>query len=149
MAPAARVDAVEAALVESAGTREASVPTSPSIFAFGLAGTSTRISDTLQNFSSGCCEIGSTASLVTAFTHRSSPCTSFQCIGAKQLPGSTRSVTTAGKIARPRRERTSTASLSRIPSVVASSGCISTNGAGLSRFSMAIFPVLVIVCHWC
>ncbi|VWB17585.1 hypothetical protein BUB20358_00651 [Burkholderia ubonensis] len=82
----------------------------------------TRLSATAQYFSSGCCETGSIASLVTALMHRSSPYTSFQCIGAKQLPGCTRSVTTAGSTARPRRERISTLSCAAIPRVRASSG---------------------------
>ena len=59
---------------------------------------------TAQTLNSGCSESASTASLVTALMVRYSPCSSFQWNGAKQLPGRTRSVTTAGSTARPRRD---------------------------------------------
>ncbi|EDT00490.1 hypothetical protein BamIOP4010DRAFT_5998 [Burkholderia ambifaria IOP40-10] len=111
------------------------------------ASVSTRVSATAQYFSSGCCDSGSIASFVTALMHRSSPYTSFQCIGAKQLPRCTRSVTTAGSTARPRAERISTLSFVAMPSASASSGCSSTNGRGLSLFSIGTLPVFVIVCH--
>ncbi len=89
------------------------------------------------------------ASLVTALMLRYSPKRSFQWKGAKHVPGRTRSVTTAGSTARPRREATSRWSPSLTPSAPASSGWTSTNGPGLSLLSLATLPVLVIVCHWC
>lgn len=107
----------------------------------------TRVSSTAHTLNSGWKEIGSTASLVTALTLRYSPNRSFQWKGAKQHPGRTRSVTTAGSTARPRREATSTASPSAMPSRAASCGCTSTKGAGLSLLSLPTFPVLVSVCH--
>ncbi|VWC28976.1 hypothetical protein BLA24064_06231 [Burkholderia latens] len=111
------------------------------------ASVSTRVNATAQYFSSGCCDSGSIASFVTALMHRSSPYTSFQCIGAKQVPRRTRSVTTAGSTARPRAERISTLSFVAMPSALASSGCSSTNGRGLSLFRIPTLPVFVIVCH--
>ena len=54
-------------------------------FAVPPSGAATRHSATAQNFSSGCCDIGSMASLVTALMHRSSPYTSFQGMGAKPV----------------------------------------------------------------
>ncbi len=113
------------------------------------AGPEIRVSATAENLNSGCIEIGSIASLVTALMARSSPNTSFQWKGAKQLPGRTRSVTMAGRMARPRLDRTSTWSLSTMPSASASSGWSSMNGPGLSLLSVGTFPVLVRVCHWC
>ncbi|PQM47906.1 hypothetical protein C1Y40_01884 [Mycobacterium talmoniae] len=104
---------------------------------------------TAQALNSGCCEVGSTASLVTALIDRYSPKASFQWNGAKQSPGRTRSVTTAGSTARPRRDAISIRSSSTMESRAASSGWISTNGAGLSLLSLATLPVLVMVCHWC
>ncbi len=104
---------------------------------------------TAHTLNSGWKEIGSTASLVTALTLRYSPNRSFQWNGAKQSPGRTRSVTTAGRTARPRREAISTPSPSATPSAAASSGWISTKGPGFSFVSLATLPVLVSVCHWC
>ncbi len=109
----------------------------------------TLVSATAQYFGPGWCDTGSASSAVTAFTAASSAKTSAQWKGVKQEPGITRSVTLAGSTAAPRRERISTRSLSRIPSRPASSGWISTKGAGFSLFRAGIFPVLVIVCHWC
>src|SRR3954471_2142718 len=88
-----------------------------------VTGTATFASDTAHTLNSGWNDTGSTASLVTALTLRYSPNRSFQWNGAKQAPGRTRSVTTAGSTARPRREATSTRSSSAIPSAAASSGC--------------------------
>ena len=79
-------------------------------------GVATFVSDTAQIFSSGWNDTGSTASLVTALTLAYSPCRSFQWIGAKRLPGWTRSVTTAGSTALPRREATLLRTLSSAPS---------------------------------
>ncbi|CUI77155.1 Uncharacterised protein [Achromobacter xylosoxidans] len=109
----ATLSAAVAAMANAAGSAS---------FAVLSAGAATRHSATAQNFSSGCCDTGSTASLVTALMQSSSPYTSFQCMDAKQLPGRTRSVTTAGSTARPRRERISTPSPAPMPSVAASSG---------------------------
>ncbi|CAG7401799.1 hypothetical protein PICSAR71_04345 [Mycobacterium avium subsp. paratuberculosis] len=111
--------------------------------------TATFVRVTAHALNSGWFEIGSTASLVTALIDRYSPKASFQWNGAKQLPGRTRSLTTAGSTARPRREAISTRSCSPMPSRAASSGWISTNGPGLSLLSLATLPVLVMVCHWC
>ncbi len=113
------------------------------------AGACTFDSWTAHTLSSGWKLSGSTASLVTALTLTYSPNRSFQWNGAKQAPGITRSVITAGSTARPRRDSISTWSPSVIPRAAASAGLISTNGAGLSLFSLATLPVLVIVCHWC
>src|SRR4051794_41300562 len=93
-----------------------------------VTGTATFVSDTAQTLNSGWNERGSTASLVTALTLRYSPNRSFQWKGAKQQPGRTRSDTTAGSTARPRRDATSTESPPLTPSAAASSGCSSTNG---------------------
>lgn len=112
-------------------------------------GAATRARETAHTLNSGWKEIGSTASLVTALTLRYSPNRSFQWNGAKQHPGRTRSVSTAGSTARPRREATSTWSPSAIPNPRASAGCSSTNGPGFSLLSLATLPVLVSVCHWC
>ncbi|CAM5437932.1 hypothetical protein SCALM49S_04281 [Streptomyces californicus] len=112
-------------------------------------GAATFVSRTAHAFSSGWKEIGSTASLVTAFTARYSPNRSFQWNGAKHSPARTRSVIRAGSTARPRREAASTPSPSVRPSAAASSGWTSMNGPGSSRFSLPIFAVLVSVCHWC
>ncbi|MNZ86437.1 hypothetical protein D3C78_1052570 [compost metagenome] len=68
---------------------------------------STRRRLTALNLNSGCCDSGSMASLVTALIARFSPYTSFQWNGAKQAPGCTRSLTTTGSTAWPRRERIS------------------------------------------
>lgn len=114
----------------------------------GRAAATTR-SATAQALNSGWNEIGSTASLVTALMLRYSPNRSFQWNGAKQFPGRTRSVTTAGSTARPRREATSMWSPSPAPMAAASSGWSSTNGPGSSLLSRATLPVLVRVCHWC
>ncbi|MDQ0751983.1 hypothetical protein QF034_006214 [Streptomyces africanus] len=112
-------------------------------------GVATFASDTAHTLNSGWNDSGSTASLVTALMLRYSPNRSFQWKGAKQQPGRTRSVTTAGSTARPRREATSTRSPSATPSASASHGWSSTNGPGFSLLSLATFPVLVSVCHWC
>ncbi len=114
----------------------------------GVSG-ATRVSATAQYFGPGWCDTGSASSAVTALTAASSAKTSAQWNGVKQEPGITRSVTLAGITAAPRRERTSTRSRSRMPSRPASSGWISTKGEGFSLFRAGIFPVLVIVCHWC
>ena len=63
----------------------------------GRRATATGVSATAHTLNSGWNEIGSTASLVTAFTARYSPNRSFQWNGAKQRPGSTRSVTVDGQ----------------------------------------------------
>src|SRR5581483_4705533 len=109
---------------------------------------STAVTATAQTLSSGCSESASTASLVTALTATSGANASAQCIGAKHTPGRTASSTLAGSTARPRRDRISTRSPSRTPSLSASSGCSCKNGSGLSLLSLATFPVLVMVCHW-
>ena len=114
-----------------------------------LVSVATLTSDTADTLNSGWKEIGSTASLVTAFTLRYSPNKSFQWNGAKQHPGRTRSVTTAGRTARPRRDAISTLSPSTMDRLDASEGWISKNGPGLRRFSLSTLPVLVSVCHWC
>lgn len=113
----------------------------------GAAGAAILASDTAHTLNSGWNDTGSTASLVTALMLRYSPNRSFQWKGANTHPGRTRSVTTAGNTARPRREATSTESPSATPSEAASSGCSSTNGPGFSLLSLATFPVLVSVCH--
>ncbi len=77
---------------------------------------------TAHTLNSGCSESGSTASLVSALMVRYSPCSSFQWNGTKQLPGRTRSVTTAGSTARPRRDVSSTGWPSTMPSASASTG---------------------------
>ena len=74
-----------------------------------VTGAAALVSVTAHTLNSGWKDSGSTASLVTALTLRYSPNRSFQWNGAKQQPGRTRSVTTAGSTARPRREATSTA----------------------------------------
>lgn len=112
-------------------------------------GVGTFVSDTAHTLNSGWNDSGSTASFVTALTLRYSPNRSFQWKGAKQHPGRTRSVTTAGSTARPRREATSTESPSATPRADASCGCSSTKGPGFSLFSFATLAVLVSVCHWC
>ncbi len=112
-------------------------------------GAATFASDTAHTFNSGWNDSGSTASLVTALMLRYSPNRSFQWNGANTQPGITRSDTTAGSTARPRREATSTPSPSRRPSSSASCGCTSTKGPGFSLLSLATRPVFVRVCHWC
>ncbi len=132
-------------------------PGPPGVTAVGVSaatgssrtGVATFASDTAHTLNSGWNDSGSTASLVTALMLRYSPNRSFQWNGAKQHPGRTRSVTTAGSTARPRREATSTRSPSATPSREASSGWSSTNGPEFSLLSLATFPVFVSVCHWC
>ena len=77
---------------------------------------------TAHTLNSGCRESGSTASLVSALIVRYSPCSSFQWNGTKQFPGRTRSVTTAGSTARPRRDVSSTGWPSTMPIATASDG---------------------------
>ncbi len=115
----------------------------------GSGADATFVKDTAHALNSGCCDAGSIASLVTALIARYSPWTSFQWNGANAVPGSTRSVTTAGSTAFPRRDAISTRSPSVIEYRCASSGLISTNGPGSSLLSLATFPVFVRVCHWC
>src|SRR5688500_13712132 len=70
----------------------------------GGGGEETLVTPTAHTFNSGWNDNGSTASLVTALMLRYSPNRSFQWNGANRHPGRTRSVTTAGNTARPRRE---------------------------------------------
>ncbi len=101
-------------------SRSSSASSSASGAVTGAAATETRRNATAQTLNSGCRLSGSTASCVTALTATSSPKVSFQWNGAKQQPGRTRSVTTAGSTTRPRRDRTSTPSPSAMPSRSAS-----------------------------
>src|SRR5476649_2279348 len=105
----------------------------------------TRLSATAQNLNSGCCDIGSMASFVTALMQSSSPKTSFQCMGAKQLPARTRLVRTAGSTARPQPVLMSTDVVVLIQLAAASSVEIYPEDAGFSLFSMGTLPVLVMV----
>lgn len=133
----------------SVGLVSTGVGTGTSTGADTRTGAATFASDTAHTFNSGWNDSGSTASLVTALMLRYSPNRSFQWNGANTHPGITRSDTTAGSTARPRRDATSTESPSWTPSSRASCGCTSTNGPGFSLLSLATLPVFVRVCHWC
>ena len=70
-------------------------------------------------------------------------------MGMKQVPGTMSSLTSAGAVTAPRRDRTSTGSPSATPRPAASTGWICTKLDGLSFISFFTRPVFVIVCHWC
>ena len=71
-----------------------------------------------------------------------------QCIGAKTVPGATRSVTSARSTARRPPAARATRSAGAMPRAAASAGWISANGSAMCWLRRGARPVRVIVCHW-